>query len=137
MKKGDTIRKVRGTGLTRKQKRFADELLKDPNRTATDVALEVYETDSPKVASVIASENLAKPSLLLYMDGKQQEAEETIVEIMQSSTALKSSSKHAAVALKAANDILDRTIGKPMQRQETTSRIVQVNIDLSKGADTE
>ncbi len=47
--------------LTRKQKDFVEAYAETGNGTQS--ALAVYDTNSPKVASVIAAENLAKPSI--------------------------------------------------------------------------
>lgn len=49
------------TKLTKKQKVFVEEYAETGNGTQS--ALKAYDTDSPKVASVIAVENLAKPSI--------------------------------------------------------------------------
>lgn len=48
--------------LTFKQKRFAEEYVKT-NGNGTKSALRVYDTNSIKTASVIAAENLDKPSV--------------------------------------------------------------------------
>jgi len=47
--------------LTPKQAKFVEGLAK--GKTHTQSALEAYDTDSEKVASVIAAENLGKPSI--------------------------------------------------------------------------
>lgn len=47
--------------LTPKQKVFVTEVAK--GKSGTQAALTAYDTDSPKTASVIATENLAKPSV--------------------------------------------------------------------------
>ena len=49
-------------GLTRKQKNFVEGVVEHGN--GTKAALEAYDTDSPAVASVIASENLSKPMIV-------------------------------------------------------------------------
>lgn len=48
------------TRATRKQKLFAEEYVKTKGN-GTQSALAVYDTDSPRVAEAIASENLSKP----------------------------------------------------------------------------
>ena len=47
--------------LTRKQVIFINGVIQ--GRSATQAALEAYNTNDPKVASVIASENLTKPNI--------------------------------------------------------------------------
>jgi len=52
--------------LTPKQAKFVKGLAE--GKTNTAAALEAYNTDSPKVASVISAENLGKPSIQEAID---------------------------------------------------------------------
>ena len=53
---------MKTNGLTRKQRKFVEGMVEHGN--GTKAALEAYDTDSPKVASVISAENLGKPSIV-------------------------------------------------------------------------
>lgn len=48
--------------LTRKQRKFVNAIVE--GGTGTDAALAVYDTDNPRVAAAIASENLTKPNII-------------------------------------------------------------------------
>lgn len=52
--------------LTKKQKDFIEAYAETGN--GTQAALSAYDTDSPKVASVIAAENLTKPSIQIALE---------------------------------------------------------------------
>jgi hypothetical protein len=122
----------RRTTLTRKEQAFADGVAAlGPDETPTDVAARVYDVSSRQAASEIASENLSKPKVLAYLDQNRDQAQLTVVEIMETSRSRASDPKHAKVALDAANSLLDRTDGKPTQRVQTESKVLEVFIDLS------
>jgi phage terminase small subunit len=56
-----TLKENKKPKLTRKQAEFVKGIAE--GKTNTKSALEAYDTDSERVASVIASENLTKPSI--------------------------------------------------------------------------
>lgn len=109
--------------ITNKQKRFADELLAHPRKSATQAASEVYSVKNRHVAEVIASENMRKPEILDYMGTYADMAESRIIELIQSDD--------ERVALSAAKDVLDRRYGKAMQRAEVSARVLKLDIDLT------
>jgi phage terminase small subunit len=86
-------------GITPKQKIFADEYIKTGNGQRS--ALKAYDTVKPKVATVIASENLIKPSVIEYM---QSVAPTIANHIFKLATKAKSEQ----VQIVASKDILDR-----------------------------
>lgn len=110
--------------LTKKQKNFADKLIKDPKLSATKAVLATYgSADKPVTypsARAIASQNLAKPSVIQYLELHLEKAQESVIQVLKTSTELRTNSRHAEIALKAADMILDRTLGKPTTRQEST-----------------
>lgn len=110
--------------LTRKQKAFADTLLANPKQPAAQAAKAVYNVSTPKAAAAIASENLAKPSIQIYLDKHVSLAKARIVSIAKSGK--------DETAIRAAQDILDREYGKPTQQIETRTQSVNINIDLSR-----
>jgi phage terminase small subunit len=96
--------------LTTKQKRFADKYLETGNGTQS--ALASYDTTSPKTASVIAVENLAKPSVRDYIESQAPAAMSRIVE-------LSITAENETVKLNANKDILDRAGYKPVEKSMT------------------
>jgi phage terminase small subunit len=108
--------------LTRKQKVFADELINNPKQSATSAALKAYDT-TPPVAAVIASENLRKPNILLYLDKHIDKAQETIVEVMTDKN------NKADTRLRAADSLLDRTLGKATLT-DTSTNIGSITINF-------
>lgn len=126
--------------LTRKQKAFADNLIANPKKPATIAAIETYgKPDKPityRTGNSIAVENLQKPAIMAYLHGKAQIAEETMYRVMAKSEGLiEESPGYAAVAKSAASDILDRVHGKPTQKIETQSTVLQIGIDLTMLSD--
>lgn len=119
--------------LTRKQKAFADYLLNNPKASGTEAIKATYSLGSKHgttskrgeelTASVMATENLAKPNILAYMLEKAPEAELRVLQLMRS--------ENEPIALAAAKDVLDRTHGRAVQRTESTSTSVNIAIDLS------
>jgi phage terminase small subunit len=125
--------------LTRKQKAFADMLINNPKLSATRAALQTYgKPDKPttlKTASVIATENLAKPSVMKYLELHAEHAEESVLEIAEYSkdmgkTFSKEGASYASVALAGYKDILDRVHGKATQKVESHSTSVNLNLSL-------
>lgn len=110
--------------LTRKQKAFVDVLIAEPKLSATKAVLKTYNVNNAKTASVVATENLAKPSVLAHLSANSERAEAKIVELM-------SSAKKEEVQLQSAKDILDRVHGKATQRIEQTTTGVTLTIDLT------
>ena len=113
--------------LTRKQKAFADTLLNNPKMSATKAALATYGTDKDYVAKNIASENLTKPNIQLYLDEHINKAKNRIVTLIDS--------EKEEIALRASDSVLDRSLGKATQRTENTTEVVQLNLTLHKMVD--
>lgn len=124
------------TILTRKELAFAKELLENPKQSATKAVLKTYNTSDYKTASVIASENLAKPRVMKYLENHAEQAENTVLEVMEYSrklgkTGTKEGASYASVALASAKEVLDRVHGKSKQQIETTTTGVTLTIDLT------
>lgn len=106
--------------LTRKEKAFADELIANPKISGSEAAMRTYNASTRESAGVIAVDNLKKPRVLAYLEGHVQGAQETITDIMLHSDSDK-------LRLDASKEILDRTVGKAVQKHQSTS--VNINID--------
>lgn len=112
--------------LTRKQKAFADHLISHPKESATKAALATYGTKgpiSPETAKNIASENLTKPNVLIYLEKADSLAQLRITELV--------SSAKEDIALRASQDVLDRIHGKAVTRAEIKATVVSIGIDLT------
>lgn len=109
--------------LTRKQKAFSDHLINNPKDSATEAASQTYDVTSRKSAEVIASENLRNPAIQLYLDEHIDKAKLKIVELIDSDK--------EEIALRASDSVLDRALGKAVQRQEVHSTGVVLTIDLT------
>lgn len=98
--------------LTIKQERFVKEYLETGNGAQS--ALKVYNTDNPRTAAVIASENLTKPNIQKYLEDIAVKAATRVEQLMEQS-------ENLTVALGASKDILDRAGFKPVERNDVTT----------------
>jgi phage terminase small subunit len=119
------------TGLTRKQKAFADKLIANPKMSATESAHQTYN-GTRQSAEVIASENLRKPPIIKYLNEHVDKAEMVILDVMSNSSQMKDEPAHAKIALDASNSVLDRVLGKATQRVESAQTVVTLSLDLTQ-----
>lgn len=119
--------------LTRKQKNFADKILADPKKSATQAVRETYGRPGKELANrtaeQIAYENMRKPSVVKYLELHKDKAENTMIEVMDYSRNRLDDKGYARLALDSSNAILDRVVGKPTTLQETNT-YQQINITL-------
>ena len=99
-------------GLTRKQKIFADALLDTGN--GTKAAKLAYNVKNDRTATVIASENLTKPSIIEYFKSVASEVASNMYRL-----ALNAESEQVQVA--AGKDVLDRAGYKPVDKSEVNN----------------
>ena len=109
-------------GLTRKQIAFVDTLLSNTSLSATEAYMQIYGNSSRKAASVNSARTLAKASVAIYADSAVKSAKERIVSLVKSD--------NESIALKASQDIVDRTEGKAVQKNETINKTIEVKLDL-------
>ena len=109
--------------LTRKQKNFADELLNNPKQSATRAVLKTYDTSSQHTAEQIAYENLRKPDVVIYLKNHVDKAKNRVVKLIDS--------EKEDIALRASESVLDRALGKPVQRSEVHASSVNLNLSLT------
>jgi|CXWK01.1.fsa_nt_gi phage terminase small subunit len=98
--------------LTKKQEIFVKEYLDTGN--GTQAALEAYDTDNPRVAAAIASENLTKPNIVAYFENVAEKVASNMYHL-----ALNAESEQ--VQLGAGKDILDRAGYKPVEKSELSN----------------
>lgn len=107
-----------------KTKAFADELLANPKISQTEAYIKTHQTTNRKSASVSASKLLAKPNVLIYLEEHTNMARNRIVSLVDDAS-------KEEIQLRASQDILDRTYGKPTQRAEVVATGITLNIDLT------
>lgn len=110
-------------GLKPKTKEFIDLLNSNPKLSNTEAYIQTHSTENRKVASVEASRLLSKPSVIGYKDSAVAKAKRRMIELVDSS--------NESIAVKASQDIIDRNEGKAIQKNETTSKVVEVKLDLT------
>lgn len=113
------VKSTKGTEI--RYRRFAKHYNETGNGTKSAIAAGY----SPLSAAQQASALLKNPKVLELLNKNVEKAEGVLVTIM-SDEAEKSSDR-----IKAATEVLDRTIGKPVQRTETVSVNITVETMLS------
>lgn len=109
--------------LKPKSKAVLDEILNNPKISKTEAYMKVHSTNNRNTARAAVAKLTAKPSAKIYSDRAVGKAKRRIVELVDSS--------NESIAVKASQDILDRTEGKAIQRSENLNRTVEVKLDLS------
>ena len=104
-------------------KAMVDKLLDNPSMSQTQAYIETHDTNNRNVARVEASKLLSKPSVAIYKDSAVRKAKSRIVSLVDST--------NENIALKASQDIIDRTEGKAGHKDEQLSRTVHVSLDLT------
>jgi len=122
--------------LTPKQAKFVQAVVTE-GLSKTDAYIEAYEHKGlRKTAHEEASRTASLPQVKLELAKYSGLAENTMIEVMEMSKEYAKSgdrdgAAYASVAVSAAKDVLDRVHGKATQRVETTSKSVNLNIDLT------
>lgn len=109
---------------TLKQMKFAREVLATGN--LTEAARRVYNVSNDKVAQNIGSDNMAKP---IVRDLIEAQAREALNDQLDIRTELRESKTDYSVRAKVNMDILDRAGFKPVEKVQTSS--INLNIDIS------
>ena len=108
---------------TRKQRAFAEYLLKHPKASGTEAALATYNASNENTAGVQAWENLRNPKVLAILEKSTDSAQARIAELVHDDD--------KRLSFDASRDVLDRTYGKATQRLEVQSTAVAITIDLT------
>lgn len=112
---------ARDLKLKPRTKQFADLLLQDPTINQTNAYLNTHKTNNPNTGAVEASKTLRKPNVQIYMDKHINKAKMKIVSLVDS--------EKDDIALRASQDILDRTQGKATIQTDSNT-YTQINISL-------
>lgn len=110
--------------LTRKQQAFADELLADKKISASEAVRRTYNVRTTgSSARTVASGLLANTNVQAYLDKHVSMAKSRVVE-------LASQDEDKRLSFDASRDILDRTLGKAVQRVVSENSNVNVVVTL-------
>lgn len=116
--------KAKELHISSKTKAFYDELIDNPKVGVREAYKKhVGDSTSELQASVNASRLKNSDNYEIYKASAVGKAKKRIVQLV--------SSDNESIALKASQDIIDRTSGKAVQKSDITQRIVEVKLDLS------
>lgn len=118
----ESILLAKSLRLRPKSKAVLDELVNDPKLTQTDAYLKHHNV-SRQVAGVKASQLVNKDSARVYTSSVEGRAKRRMASLIDS--------KNESIALKASDSVLDRNLGKSIQRSENTSKVIEVKLDLT------
>lgn len=106
-----------------KTKALFDEVINNPKITQREAYIRTHQTNNIKTADVQASRLLNSAKYQIYKASAVGKAKRRVVQLVDSD--------NEGIALKASQDILDRTEGKAVQKTENLSRTVEVKLDLT------
>lgn len=118
--KEDRIKLARQLRLKPRTIAFIEEMINNPKISQTQAYLKTHATNNPNSARASASQLLATPNVLIYTNNIENKAKKKIASLIDS--------EKEEIALKASQDVLDRNIGKPLQKSVSTS----VNISFEQ-----
>ena len=119
--------------LTRKQQVFVNHILENPKDSYTKAAQKAYNTNNARTASVVAAENLAKPSIIMAL-GKANDRVEQVLTRVIDDWGDSEDTKERGLALDTAKYIHDKIHGKATQKIQSTTSVVTLSVDLSGGS---
>lgn len=117
------------TGLKRNSKKVLDIIASQPVRNATQAYKQVYPNATDVTARNNASQLLKKSTAQIYLQEHINKAKSTIVDLLDSES--------EQIRLKSADSILDRELGKSVQRTEVSSQSLQIHIDLTSALNSD
>lgn len=111
------------TGLKTNSKRILDVMMSKPNLNQSEAYKQIHPNASDVTARNNASQLLKKPEAQIYIQEHINKAKTKIVELVNNDK--------PDIALRASQDILDRTTGKATIKTESTN-YTDINITLGK-----
>jgi len=110
--------------ISDKTKAFYDELIDNPKVGKREAyKMHIGSSTSDVQASVNASRLINNDKYRIYKKSVVGSAKKRIASLVQS--------ENESIALKASQDIIDRTEGKAVQKNESTHKVVEVKLDLT------
>lgn len=128
--------KVQLKPLTRKQEAFVQELISNPKQSATKAVLKTYNVNNARTASVVATENLAKPSIVSRLAEHSDAVENMMVNAVKD-WGRSDNTRQREIALDTGKFIHDKVHGKATQRIEQSTSVVRININMNKKPEPE
>lgn len=116
--------------LTRKQEAFVKELIENPKQSATQAVMKTYNVNNAKTASVVATENLAKPSIQSHLHNASDMVERVLEKTVEDWGNEENTQKRA-LAIDTAKYIHDKVHGKATQKVVTENSSVVINLSLN------
>lgn len=115
--------------LKQNSKAVLDIIAGQTKRDASKAYKEIHPNANALTAKVNASKLLAKPEAQIYLKAHTDKAKARVVELIDSD--------RQDIALRASEAVLDRELGRPIQRVQTHSTGITLSIDLTSSLDTE
>lgn len=106
--------------LTRKQEAFVKEIVSKPKQSATQAVMNTYNVANAKTASVIATENLAKPSIISRLG----DANNMIEQVLMNTVGEYGNSdkiQERSLAVDTSKWIHDKIHGKAVQKSSSVN----------------
>lgn len=113
--------------LKTNSKKILDIIASGDAQNATQAYKQVHKNASDVTARTNAYKLLQKPESKIYLQEHITKASNRIVSLIDNDK--------PDIALRASQDILDRTQGKAIQQVQTTSKTISINIDLTTDTD--
>ena len=110
-------------------KRILDLIASSDSQNATQAYKQIHPTASDVTARTNAHKLLQKPESQIYLQKHIERAKATVVSLLDS--------EKDDIRLRSAESILDRELGKAIQQVQTTSKTININIDLTTDTSTE
>lgn len=115
--------------LKANSKKTLDIIAGQEKRNATEAYLQTHPNVSRAVAQAQSGKLMAKPEAQIYLKEHVSKASNRIVELVDN--------EKPDIALRAAQDVLDRSHGKAIQQVNQTTTGVTLNIDLTSSLQLE
>lgn len=115
--------------LKHNSKKVLDIIAGQEQRNATQAYKQVHPNASHITATANAHQLLKKPEAQIYLKEHVNKASNRIVELVDN--------EKPDIALRAAQDVLDRSHGKAIQQVNQTTTGVTLNIDLTSSLQLE
>ena len=117
--------------LTRKQQAFVKHLIEHPKESATKAVQATYSDTTYRTARQIATENLAKPSIISELSKYNNLVENTLINTIDQ-WGDHDKPRQREIAQQAAMYVHDKIHGKAKQSVDVHSTSVTFNIDLTQ-----
>lgn len=106
--------------LTRKQEAFVTELITKPKQSATKAVMNTYNVANAKTASVIATENLAKPNIISRLGDANNMIEQVLMDTV-GEYGNSDKIQERSLAVDTSKWIHDKIHGKAMQKSSNVN----------------